>query len=161
MLRRGAGGIEYLRQSLALTRPEFEARRAPGLSINVSPSPADPVGYVLTVANDGPHAYQNLHIDYGALLLNAEHFGLDTTHMSDADARKPGKPIEIGVLSAGQSVQVMRTGYESHDRYDGPHETVLDLQFQLQGRAFATRDRRWIPIFVNLPTARRASALIA
>ena len=49
MLRQGPQGIEYLRQSFALTRPEFEARRAAGLSIVVSPYATDPSSYVITV----------------------------------------------------------------------------------------------------------------
>jgi hypothetical protein len=154
MLRRGPQGIEYLRQSFALTRPEFEARRAAGLSIVVSPYATDPASYVITVNNNGSHTYRKLLVRYEALLLYAGNFGLDTTHMPDKEARKPGGPIEIAVVSPGESVQVVRTGYGLHDEYDGPHETAVDLEYRLESKTFATDDRRWCQVTVNLRNAR-------
>jgi len=154
MLRRGPGGNEYLRQSFALTRPEFEARRAVGLSIVVSPCPSDPASYVITVSNDGPHTYQEVRVRYEPLLLDAGNFGLDTTHMPQDLARKPGAPIEVPLVPARSSVDLVITGYGSHDRYDGPRETAIDLEFRLEGREFSADDRRWTQATVNLPKAR-------
>ena len=154
MLRRGPQGIEYLRQSFALTRPEFEARRAAGLSIVVSPCATDRCSYVITVNNNGPHTYRNLLVRYESLLLDAGNFGLDTTHMPHEMARNPGAPIEIAVVAPGESVQVVRTGYGLHDEYDGYHETTVDLEYRLEGQTFATDDRRWSQVTVNLRNAK-------
>ena len=154
MLRRGPAGIEYLRQSFALTRPEFEARRAAGLSIVVSPDATDPRSYVITVSNNGPHTYRHLLVRYEALLLDAGNFGRDTTHMPDELPRKPADPIKIAVISSGESVQAVRTGYGLHDEYDGYHETAVDLEYQVDSRTFATADRRWSQATVNLRHAK-------
>ena len=154
-LRQGAVGHEYLRRCLVLTRPEFEERRAPGLSVNVSPLVADPKSYLITIANIGPHLYRDVRARYEPLLLNAESFSLDTTHMPSELAQKSGDPIQIDVIPAGRSIQMVRAGYDVHDRYDGRRETTMDLEFHLEGCPFTKEDRRWIPAFVNVPKAKR------
>jgi hypothetical protein len=124
MLRRGAGKSEYLRQCHALTRPEFEGRRAAGLSIVVSPGTGDRTAYVIAVRNVGPNTYQNVRVRYEPLLLNAGNFGLDTTHMPSDVARKVAEIVEFPSIAPGQSVHVVRPGYGPHDQYDGPRTTV-------------------------------------
>jgi hypothetical protein len=159
MLRRGAGESEYLRQCYALTRPEFEGRRAAGLSIVVSPCTGDRTAYVIAVRNVGPNTYQNVRVSYEPLLLNAGNFGLDTTHMPSQVARKVAEIVEFPSIAPGQSVHVVRPGYGPHDQYDGPRETAVDLDFQLDGTKFSANDRAWSEVSVDLPNARSVGEL--
>ena len=154
MLREGHGGHEWLRAAHELTRPEFEARRAAGLSIVVSPLGANASSYVISVTNQGPHEYARLRIGYEPLLLNAESFGLDTTHMPHAQAQKPGEPIEIAALPVDRTIEIARVGYDAHERYDGFRETAVDVEFELNGKRYSREDKRWCPVTVELPNAR-------
>ncbi len=154
MLRRGDGGSAYLRKCYTLTRPEFEARRVAGLSIEVSPCPSDRTAYVIAVKNAGRNHYEHVRVRYEPLLLDAENFGIDTTHMPTEAARKAGESVEFASIAPGESAQVVRRGFGPHDKYDGPRKTALDLEFQLGNMKISVDDRRWSEVAVRLPNAR-------
>ena len=153
-LRRGAAGNEILQRALDDARPGFEGCRVSDLRITVSAEGSAPDSFVIAVTNKGAHPYESLRVGYERLLLHAEHFGLDTTHMPQEVAWKPGEPLVIDVLRPGETTRLVRTGYGNHDAYDGPRETVLDLAYRFRGKAFHVPDRRWSPVTVDLPNAR-------
>jgi hypothetical protein len=153
-LRRGAAGHELLSRALQQAAPEFETRRVRELRLTVSADRSSANAFLIVVTNTGPHPYEALRIGYERLLLHAEHFGLDSTHMPDNVARKEGPPLVIDVLAPGKAIEIVRSGYGTHDEYDGPRETVLDLAYRFQGREFAVQARRWADVTVVLPNAR-------
>lgn len=153
-LRRGPSGNEYLRQAFKQARPEFESRRVRDLSIAVSAASSGPDHYLISVTNTGSRTYEGLRVHYEACLLDAENFGLDTTHMPSELARIPGEPIAIGNLPPGKTARIVRSGYGPHDQFDGPREMVLDLEYRLGGKSFTREDRRWSQVNIDLPNAR-------
>lgn len=157
-LRQEPSDHPFMQRSIALTVPKFEACRAPGLSLVVEPDPDDAKRYLITITNAGRLTYENLRVRYERLLLDAESFGIDTTHMPSGLARKPGEAIEIHVLAPKQSIRLVRPGYGTHDEYHGPHESAVDLDFRLEGKTFTAEDRRWTQVTVQLPNSSKDGA---
>ena len=124
------------------------------ISITVVADGSGPNRDLLLVRNLGSCTYENLRIHHEPLLLDAESFGLDTTHMPSEVARIPGEPVVIDTLAPGAIAKVVRAGYDAHDRYDGPGITALDLEFRVDGREFTQAARRWTQVHMDLPTAR-------
>jgi len=154
-LRRGASGNELLRRALEQALPEFESRRVGDISITISPESSGPNCYLLAVTNTGHHTYEDLHVGYERLLLHAESFGLDTTHMPADMAWIAGEPVVIKALAPGKTACVVRNGYGSHEQFDGYRETVLDLEYRIGRKTVTTRDRRWSQAILDLPNAAR------
>lgn len=143
LFKRGHAGHPYMREVIELAQPRFEARKVAELAVRIAPDASGPNRYAITVTNRGARAFEALRVHYEALLLFAEHFGLDTTHMPDDMARIAGEPLLIDSLPAGQSVTLVRPGYATRDRYDGPREAALDVEFNGAGLRGTAADRRW------------------
>jgi len=141
-------------RTLCPARRPIESRRVGDISIAVSPGSSGPKSYRLAITNNGPHAYENLRVGYERLLLHAENFGLDTTHMPSEQAWIAGEPVVIAALAPGETAHVLRDGYGSHEQFDGHRETVLDLEYRFRGKTITAQDRRWSEATVDLPNAR-------
>ena len=152
--RVGPCGNEYMRQVMELSRPVFDARRVRDLSITVSADISGPDRYLISIHNAGRHTYTDVRVHYETLLLDAESFGCDTTHMPTELSRIAGEAVSVDTIPPGTTARVARKGYGSHDQYDGPRETAVDLDYCLEGKQMTGQDRRWCHCNVELPNAR-------
>jgi hypothetical protein len=141
---------ERIDRELAASR----ASRVGDLQVQVSAVAGEPRHYRVSVHNSGERTFQDLRIRYEPILLEAERFGLDATHMPTASASIPGEPIVIDSLAAGETVDVVRQGYGEHARYDGPRDAQVMLEFRAGQETFRSEDRRWTSAVVDLPRAR-------
>jgi hypothetical protein len=155
-LRRGAGGHAYLEEVFRQARPGFEARKVRDLSIDVAADAATSNRYLLRIRNTGMRTFNDLRIHYEPLLLFAEHFGLDSTHMPDDVAYAHGEPLILDALRAGETVVIAKSGYASADRYDGPPEAALDLEYRIGNRKVGRDDKHWVQATVCLPARSRS-----
>ena len=146
---------ELLQWALGQAWPGHEAREVKGLRIVVSADDSAADAYRVEVTNTGRHAFEQLTIDYRDILLWAESFGLDTTHMPAEQQYIAGEPIHIESLAPGGTARFVRKGYRDHEAYDGLRERLLNVEFVQDGQPATKADRRWAPAVVKLPNARR------
>lgn len=78
----------------------------------------------------------DLRVRYEALLLEAESFGIDTTHMPSELVRRPGEHAEARSNGPGD-----RDGYGAHEEYDGFVEFRVPLEYRSEGRSFVQHDK--------------------
>ena len=155
-LRRGFSGNELLQKAFNDARPDFERRRVSDLSITVTADKSAPDRYALAITNRGTQTYKALRVHYEPLLLHAESFGLDTTHMPADQAWIAGEPMIVDTLEPGTTARMVRKGFGSHDRFDGLRETVMDLEYRLGLKTVSSREQRWAEVTVDLPNATSA-----
>jgi hypothetical protein len=153
-LRRGTGGHAYLSEALKLARPDFESRGVRDLSITISADSSGPDRYLISVRNSGSRTFEELRVHHEPVLLDAESFGLDTTHMPSEQASIAGEPVLVDILPPGQTAAVVRSGYGPHERYDGPQETVFDVEYRSGGKSFTRENRHWCHVRVAMAKAR-------
>lgn len=154
--RKGPIDDEIFLQAIEEAEREFQKRRVPDLLISVSADATSQAHYLISVTNTGARTFEDLRVKYEAFLLDAESFGLDTTHMPSELARRPGEPLLIRTLVPGQTVQEVRKGYGAQEDYDGFSEYRVELEYRAEGRTFVQHDRQWANVVVNLPNARKA-----
>lgn len=131
-------------------------RQLADVEVTVSPVVAQDFLYNIDIENIGPSRLTDIHIDYRRILLWAERFSIDTTHMPEDQCYISGDPIHVYQLDAGQRVRLVRKGYWSHDRYDGPQVHHAPITF-VRGDSRATADdKRWCNVLVRLLNARRS-----
>jgi hypothetical protein len=154
--RRARTTEELLAWAREQARPDIEARHAKDVEIRVAADPGASNAYALSVTNTGPHAFRALEVDDRELLMWAENFGLDTTHMPDAQQYCACEPVVIDFLRPGEKVRLVRHGYGEHGRYDGARERTVHVAYVLRGRKVTRADRHWARVVVDLPHARRS-----
>lgn len=141
-----------LMQAMREVEQEREKLRIKDIEVTVTACPNAPEHFLLTIKNRGEAAYKNLRVLYEPLLLDANSFGVDTTHMPDS--RIPGEPIQIEKLMPKQSVQFVRKGWGKASDYDGPKQNSLPLQFCSTGSPNQNASHPWCFIKLKLPNAK-------
>lgn len=129
-------------------------RRVHDLEVRIAAEHSDPYSYLITVANPGRRSFRKLRVNFRNVLLYAESFSLDTTHMPAEMQYSPGEPLLIDVLDPGQSIRVVREGYGTHERYDQFALMPVELEFEVDGGVFGVAEGRWCEAVVDLPNAR-------
>jgi hypothetical protein len=123
------------------------------LKIVVRPEKSGYSKYVVQVANTGKAAYENIAIDLREILLWAENFGLDTTHMPADIQYAQGAPVRIEKLPPGETASVETTGYGPYDKYDLDRVRYAPVSFDRPIRE-QTNTPYWCELIVDLPGAR-------
>lgn len=144
---------QLLRQAIDEVEAERAQRRVRDLRIRVG---ADATGadlYRISVTNSGARVFEALHVAYEPVLLHAEKFGVDTTHMPPDLGWVAAEPLLLASIAPGQTVEVRRRGYGDHRRYDGPRAHPVRLAFSSGGTRVAFADGWWAQVDVDLPNA--------
>lgn len=141
-------------EALAKIEVSPGAGKVTDLRVEISAADASDCHYRISVTNTGKRRYGKLFLGYHDVLLYAERFSIDTTHMPREEWYIDGEPVFIEALEPGQTVQVVRSGYGTHGRYDGPRQAQIMLVYESEGRTAALTDRRWCYAIVKLPNAR-------
>lgn len=108
--------------------------------------------FIVKITNIGHHTFKNIDIDIKNILLWAESFGVDTTHMpsdfqygTTADCKaeeiKPNETIEIGIA-----------GYGSHEQYDLERIRYAKISFSSPEKE-KLHIPYWVEIVVDLPNS--------
>jgi len=155
LLREGAGGHPFMQKVFDKAGARFAARRVEDLSVSVAADSSARNRYVLSITNHGRRTFSRLRVHYEPLLLDAESFGQDTTHMPAERARTSGEPLRIPLLQPGTTERFVRAGWGSHNRYDGPRETAMDVEYRAGGEVVTAEDRRWCRVSVDLAGAQQ------
>ena len=134
---------------------EREKLRVRDLVVTVTGDRSSQDHYVVAVRNTGKRPLENFRILYEPVLLDAENFGVDTTHMRSTETRIPGDPIHIETLDPGQSMQFVRKGWGDQASFDGLRECPVELVFEGQGGTPASNMKPWCDAMFKLPNARR------
>lgn len=130
-------------------------REVTDLRVTVVAEPV-PTGdcYRIEVRNRGAMSYESLTVTYRDLLLWAERFGLDTTHMPAQEQYAAEVPVRIDRLGPGEAAQFLRRGYGEHHHYDGPRLAETPLSFAVGDRVTTAINGCWCRAEVLLPGAR-------
>jgi hypothetical protein len=123
------------------------------LKIRVRPDKSDDRKYVVQVTNTGKTPYENIAIDLREILLSAESFGLDTTHMPEDMQYAQGAPVRIAKLRPKETASMEITGYGTHDRYDLDRVRYAPVSFDRQVKE-QTDMPYWSEVIVDLPEAK-------
>lgn len=145
--------LEGWQQLEAIERVILE-RRVKDLLIHIGPEPSSDTSYLMSIINTGGAGYKNLRFLYADILLWAESFSIDTTHMPQEIQYAPGEPLVINYLAPGEKVEVTLEGYGTHDRYDAPSRRFIHLEYELHNKKVTLADKKWCYAFVDLPSAR-------
>ncbi|WP_431261649.1 hypothetical protein ACQ859_15220 [Roseateles chitinivorans] len=120
--------------------------------VSAQPGPLEDC-YRVEISNSGARPYRDLTVAYADLLLWAERFGLDTTHMPANEQYGAGEPITIDCLAPGEARLYLRRGYGTHHRYDGPRVTRTSVSYTLDDQAVSPAEGHWCRIDIDLPGA--------
>lgn len=133
-------------------RPGLDVR---DLRVTVTAQPgSDPRLYRLEVRNSGNRDYRSLTLNDRELLLYAECFSLDTTHMPADQLYAAGEPLVIDHLAAGETAVLLRQGYGRHDRYDGPRRSEMPIAYTVDDQVITLADFHRCPVEVRLAGTR-------
>ena len=131
---------------------EKEEVRVKDLDVSISSEQPSQNCYAITIKNTGNRLFKNLRVGYEKVLLDAENFGIDTTHMPTEDARISGEPIFIEKLSPAQSIKFVRNGWGSYVKFDGRKKFAVELDFETNETSVDLK--KWCYARVKLPNAR-------
>lgn len=150
----GMGGVFLANYLLTIVRSPFDeirlevdkenqAKKINDIEINVSPSTISTYHYLLTVRNKSGKTLKNIRIFYEPCILDAENFGIDTTHMPSQDASIHDTPIFIESLDGDETIAFERKGWGSHETYAGPKRRIMEIGFLVNGEIPDRKDRKW------------------
>jgi hypothetical protein len=131
-----------------------QERKLADIEVTISAANDGPRFYNIDIENSGPSRFTDIDVDYRRILLWAERFSLDTTHMPKEHCYISGEPIHVDRLDAGQRVRLVRKGHGTHDRYDGPKVQRAVITFTRADSRATADDKRWCNVIVQLPNAR-------
>lgn len=161
----GLGGIFFANYLLTIVRSPFEemlmeaykkdqSRKTKDIEVKVSSSTTSKHHYLLTIKNTGRIRLNNIRIFYEPFILDAESFGVDTTHMPDNIATIHDDPIIIESLRENETITFERKGWGAHEDYVGPKRGAMEIGFVANGDIPERKDRKFCLAKMALPNAR-------
>lgn len=130
------------------------ARQVHDLAVRISADSSSTYSYRISVSNNGRKTYRNLRVAYRNILLFADNFSVDVTHMPEEMRYADGAPLVLPVLGPGQTIEELRTGWGEHDRYDMRRAREAALEFESDDEVPGPEDKRYCLVTVDLPNAR-------
>ena len=161
----GLGGIFFANYLLTIVRSPFEemlmeaykkeqSRKTKDIEVKVSSSTTSKRHYLLTIKNTGRIRLNNIRIFYEPFILDAECFGVDTTHMPDQHVTIHEEPITIESLSENETITFERKGWGAYEDYVGPKRGAMEIGFVANGEIPERKDRKFCLAKMELPNAR-------
>lgn len=161
----GLGGIFFANHLLTIVRSTFEemlveaykkdqSRKTKVIETKVFPSTTSENHYLLTIKNNGQIRLNNIRIFYEPFILDAESFGVDTTHMPDKIATIHDDPIIIESLRENETITFERKGWGTHEDYVGPKRGAMEIGFVTNEEIPERKDRKFCLAKMELPNAR-------
>lgn len=132
-----------------------DKKRVRDLDVRVTVDGASNRAFAISIKNVGTSIYRNLTFHYGGILLHAENFGIDTTHMPVGMECIDGEEICVAQISPGETVTFIRQGYATHDMYNKESKRVVRLTFADAERSGRDAEVSWVYAVVDLPNARK------
>jgi hypothetical protein len=134
---------------------DHASKKIPDITIHISPSNESETSYKISVKNSGQSTYQNIRVRYESILLWAELFGHDTTHMPLEWQFANDEPLLIDKLPPSAVIEFSRKGFGSHKRYDGPRATEVYITGPTEKVAgFPVNNFNWCEAIIELPNAK-------
>ena len=134
---------------------DHASKKIPAITIKISPSNESVTAYKISVENSGESTFQNIRVRYEKILLWAELFGHDTTHMPWEHQFAKGEPLLIDKLPPSTVIEFSRKGFGSHERYDGPRTTEVYITGPTEEVVgFPVNNFNWCEAVIELPNAK-------
>jgi hypothetical protein len=142
-------------QALEKKRSDHARKKISDITIKISPSNESVTAYNISVENSGESTFQNIRVRYERILLWAELFGHDTTHMPWEHQFAEDEPLLIEKLPPSTVIEFSRKGFGSHERYDGPRATEVYITGQNEEiEGFPVNNFNWCEAIIELPNAK-------